>query len=199
MRIKRILLLSLLLCMFLCSCKAGKKKPDSFLVTKSTKMVFYEHDKIVNEIETKYQHDEIIEREDGLYEIRGTQETEDDKTNIIWLFTNEGRLIGSRSTDSYGSMEEYLSILDFTVDSYTYTRENFDEYEDNVIYYDDDTYEEVEIENGVIVEAKLYDSNDQLIYHIKCNEYGYTESLKYYVESELYYTVTNKYKEVSLD
>ena len=96
-------------------------------------------------------------------------------------------------------MEEYLSILDFSVDSYTYTQQNFDEYEDNVIYYDDGTYEEVEVENGVIVEAKLYDSNDQLIFHIKCNEYGYTESLKYYVSGTLNYSITSKYKEVSLD
>ena len=199
MKTKKILLLSLLLSFVLCSCSAGKKKPDSFLVMKSTKVVYYEGDEVVYEQETTYHADEIIEREDGLYEIRGTQETEEGESNIIWLYTDKGILIGSRSVDTYGSMEEYLSILDFTVDSYTYTQQNFDEFEDNVIYYDDDSYEEVKIENGVIVESKLYDSNDQLIFHIKCNEYGYTESLKYYVGGTLNYSITSKYKEVSLD
>lgn len=199
MKIHKILILSILTSLFLCSCSAINKRPDSFLIPKTTKIVYYEGEEAVYENETEYDYDEIIEREDGLYEIRGTQETEDGKTNIIWLFTDRGILIGSRSTDTYGSLEEYLSILDFTVDSYTYTQENFDEYEDNIIYYDDDSYEEIEVENGVIVEAKLYDCNDQLIFHIKCNELGYTESLKFYLDGELNYSISTKYKEVTFD
>ena len=201
MKTQKTCIAAFILSILLCGCNTAPEGQslESILVPKSTKMVSYDGETVVYEEETKYDHDDIIEREDGLFEVRGTFETSDDEGKIIWLYTGEGTLIGSRSTDSSSYQEDIMSIFDYNIDTYTYLRYDFEEYEDNVIYYEDGSYEEIDIEDGIIVEARVYDSNDELFLHIECNKLGYTESVKYYFQGALNYSATTKYKELSID
>lgn len=92
-----------------------------------------------------------------------------------------------------------MDYTNYNIESYINSSPNFDEYEDGIIYYEDDSYEKVKVENGVIVESKMYDSNDELLYRFEWNEFGYLESLKQYQNGEVYYTIENKYKKITFE
>ena len=197
MKKKSVILIGLLLSLLLCSCSAGRH-PEAFVVPKSSIVKYYDGSQEYV-TETVYKSHKIAERKDGLYEITGKQMTDGENSYITWLYSSDGIMIGSRTYSESSGRSESLNILDYNIESYINSSPNFDEYEDGVIYYEDGSYEKVKVENGVIVESKMYNLNDELLYRFKGNELGYLESLKQYQNGEVYYTIENKYKEITFE
>lgn len=59
---------------------------------------------------TNYSHDRVIVHDDGYIEVRGTMQSGDEKYSVQWLYTPDGKPVGSREEQSSGQKDTVLLL-----------------------------------------------------------------------------------------
>lgn len=124
---------------------------------------------------TNYSHDKVIVRTDGFIEVCGTMQSGDEEHSVQWLYTSDGKPVGSREIQS--GQEDYVLLFD-NYFNFVPGEGGVVKVEGNTVYYED-TYAVYDVENDMIREITSY-SDAQLYMHLKTNELGQTTELEFY-------------------
>ena len=142
---------------------------------------------------TNYSHDRVIVHEDGHIEVRGTMQCGDEEYSVQWLYTPEGKPIGSREMQQTGSAD-YMLFFDNCFD-FVPGENGVVKVEGKTVYYED-RYEVYELENDVIRRITIF-SNDKLSGEYRMNEFGQLTQLEFYgTNGDAYLKIAYTYEEV---
>ena len=61
---------------------------------------------------TTYSHDRVIVHDDGYIEVRGTMQSGDEEHSVQWLYTPEGKPVGSRVIQQQFGQEDSVFLFD---------------------------------------------------------------------------------------
>lgn len=144
---------------------------------------------------TTYSHDRVIVHDDGYIEVRGTMQSGDEEHSVQWLYTPDGKPVGSREEQPSGQKDTVL-LLDNYFD-FVPGEDGVVKVEGNTVYYED-YYEVYDVENDIIREITVY-SDGQPGNHFKMNEFGQLMEMELYDSSGVYLKVENTYEEIPVE
>ena len=144
---------------------------------------------------TTYSHDRVIVHDDGYIEVRGTMQSGDEEHSVQWLYTPDGKPVGSREEQPSGQKDTVL-LLDNYFD-FVPGEDGVVKVEGNTVYYEDH-YEVYDVENDIIREITVF-SDGQPGNHFKMNEFGQLMEMELYDSSGVYLKVENTYEEIPVE
>ena len=144
---------------------------------------------------TNYSHDRVIVHEDGYIEVCGTMQSGDETYSVQWLYTSDGKPVGSREEQSSGQKDTVL-LLDNYFD-FVPGEDGVVKVEGNTVYYED-YYEVYDVENDIIREITVF-SDGQPGNHFEMNEFGQLMEMELYDSSGVCLKVENTYEEIPVE
>ena len=145
---------------------------------------------------TTYSHDRVIVHEDGYIEVCGTMQSGDETYSVQWLYTPEGKPVGSRVIQQQFGQEDSVFLFDNYFD-FVPREDGVVKVEGNTVYYEDH-YEVYDVENDIIREITVF-SDGQPGNHFKMNEFGQLMEMELYDSSGVYLKVENTYEEIPVE
>ena len=144
---------------------------------------------------TTYSYDRVVVHEDGYIEVRGTMKTDGEEYSVQWLYTPDGKPVGSREEQSSGQKDSVL-LFDNYFD-FVPGEDGVVKVEGNTVYYED-YYVVYDVENDIIREITVF-SDGQPGNHFKMNEFGQLMEMELYDSSGVYLKVENTYEEIPVE
>ena len=144
---------------------------------------------------TNYSHDRVIVHEDGYIEVCGTMQSGDETYSVQWLYTSDGKPVGSREEQPSGQKDTVL-LLDNYFD-FVPGEDGVVKVEGNTVYYED-YYEVYDVENDIIREITVF-SDGQPGNHFKMNEFGQLMKMELCDSNGVYYEVEYTYQEIPVE
>ena len=144
---------------------------------------------------TNYSHDRVIVHEDGYIEVCGTMQSGDETYSVQWLYTPDGRPVGSREEQPSGQKDTVL-LLDNYFD-FVPGEDGVVKVEGNTVYYEDH-YEVYDVQNDIIREITVF-SDDQPGNHFEMNEFGQLMEMELYDSNGVYLKVENTYEDIPVE
>lgn len=197
MKTKRnIRLLSALLAVILCvtmltACGESSGKSTLSISFPKTVHTTYQGTETI----TNYSHDRVIVHEDGYIEVCGTMQSGDETYSVQWLYTSDGKPVGSREEQPSGQKDTVL-LLDNYFD-FVPGEDGVVKVEGNTVYYED-YYVVYDVENDIIREITVF-SDGQPGNHFEMNEFGQLMEMELYDSSGVYLKVENTYEEIPVE
>lgn len=192
----KVRLLSVLLTVILCATmltacgKSSGKRTLSVSFPKTARAINQGTETI-----TTYSHDRVIVHEDGYIEVCGTMQSGDETYSVQWLYTSDGKPVGSREEQPSGQKDTVL-LLDNYFD-FVPGEDGVVKVEGNTVYYED-YYVVYDVENDIIREITVF-SDGQPGNHFKMNEFGQLMEMELYDSSGVYLKVENTYEEIPVE
>lgn len=194
MKMKKFISLLVILCVataMLTACgKFSEERTRSVSFPKTAHATYQGTETITN-----YSHDRVIIHEDGYIEVRGTMQSGDEKYSVQWLYTPNGRPLGSREEQQSGQKDSVL-LLDNYFD-FVPGEDGVVKVEGNTVYYEDH-YEVYDVQNDIIREITVF-SDDQPGNHFEMNEFGQLMEMELYDSNGVYLKVENTYEEIPVE
>ena len=194
MKMKKFISLLVILCVataMLTACgKFSEERTRSVSFPKTAHATYQGTETITN-----YSHDRVIIHEDGYIEVRGTMQSGDEKYSVQWLYTPDGRPVGSREEQPSGQKDTVL-LLDNYFD-FVPGEDGVVKVEGNTVYYEDH-YEVYDVQNDIIREITVF-SDDQPGNHFEMNEFGQLMEMELYDSNGVYLKVENTYEEIPVE
>lgn len=194
MKMKKFISLLVILCVataMLTACgKFSEERTRSVSFPKTAHATYQGTETITN-----YSHDRVIIHEDGYIEVRGTMQSGDEKYSVQWLYTPDGRPLGSREEQPSGQKDTVL-LLDNYFD-FVPGEDGVVKVEGNTVYYEDH-YEVYDVQNDIIREITVF-SDDQPGNHFEMNEFGQLMEMELYDSNGVYLKVENTYEEIPVE
>lgn len=194
MKTKRIVrLLSSLLAVILCAAMltaCGKSSGTSTLSVSfpvTSRSIYYGEETI-----TSYSYDRVIIHEDGYIEVRGTMQNDDEEYRVQWLYTSDGKPIGSREMQPSGQKDSVF-LFDNYFD-FTPGEDGVVKVEGNTVYYEDH-YEVYNVENDIVREITVF-YDGQPGNHFQMNEFGQLVKIELCDSNGIYFKMENTYEEI---
>lgn len=144
---------------------------------------------------TNYSHDRVIIHEDGYIEVRGTMQSGDETYSVQWLYTSDGKPVGSREEQPSGQKDTVL-LLDNYFD-FVPGEDGVVKVEGNTVYYEDH-YEVYDVQNDIIREITVF-SDDQPGNHFEMNEFGQLMEMELYDSNGVYLKTEYTYEEIPVE
>ena len=144
---------------------------------------------------TNYSHDRVIVHEDGYIEVCGTMQSGDETYSVQWLYTSDGKPVGSREEQPSGQKDTVL-LLDNYFD-FVPGEDGVVKVEGNTVYYED-YYVVYDVQNDIIREITVF-SDDQPGNHFEMNEFGQLMEMELYDSNGVYLKVENTYEEIPVE
>lgn len=144
---------------------------------------------------TTYSHDRVIVHDDGYIEVRGTMQSEDEEHSVQWLYTPDGKPVGSREEQSSGQKDSVF-LFDNYFD-FVPGEDGVVKVEGNTVFYEDH-YDVYDVENDIIREITVF-SDGQPGNHFKMNEFGQLMEMELYDSNGIYLKVENTYEEIPVE
>ena len=192
----KVRLLSVLLAVILCATmltacgKSSGKRTLSVSFPKTARVTVQGTETITN-----YSHDRVIVHEDGYIEVCGTMQSGDETYSMQWLYTSDGKPVGSREEQPSGQKDTVL-LLDNYFD-FVPGEDGVVKVEGNTVYYEDH-YEVYDVQNDIIREITVF-SDGQPGNHFKMNEFGQLMEMELYDSNGVYLKVENTYEEIPVE
>ena len=194
MKMKKFISLLVILCVavtMLTACgKFSEKRTLSVSFPKTAHATYQGTETITN-----YSHDRIIIHEDGYIEVRGTMQSGDERYSVQWLYTPDGKPLGSREEQQSGQKDSVL-LLDNYFD-FVPGEDGVVKVEGNTVFYED-SYVVYDVENDIIREMTVF-SDGQPGSHFKMNEFGQLMEMELYDSNGVYLKVENTYEEIPVE
>lgn len=194
MKMKKFISLLVILCVataMLTACgKFSEERTRSVSFPKTAHATYQGTETITN-----YSHDRVIVHEDGYIEVRGTMQSGDEKYSVQWLYTPDGKPVGSREEQPSGQKDTVL-LLDNYFD-FVPGEDGVVKVEENTVYYEDH-YEVYDVQNDIIREITVF-SDDQPGNHFEMNEFGQLMEMELYDSNGVYLKVENTYEEIPVE
>ena len=194
MKMKKFISLLVILCVataMLTACgKFSEERTRSVSFPKTAHATYQGTETITN-----YSHDRVIVHEDGYIEVCGTMQSGDEKYSVQWLYTPDGRPLGSREEQQSGQKDSVL-LLDNYFD-FVPGEDGVVKVEGNTVYYEDH-YEVYDVQNDIIREITVF-SDDQPGNHFEMNEFGQLMEMELYDSNGVYLKVENTYEEIPVE
>lgn len=194
MKMKKFISLLVILCVataMLTACgKFSEERTRSVSFPKTAHATYQGTETITN-----YSHDRIIIHEDGYIEVRGTMQSGDEKYSVQWLYTPDGRPLGSREEQQSGQKDSVL-LLDNYFD-FVPGEDGVVKVEGNTVYYEDH-YEVYDVQNDIIREITVF-SDDQPGNHFEMNEFGQLMEMELYDSNGVYLKTEYTYEEIPVE
>lgn len=194
MKMKKFISLLVILCVataMLTACgKFSEERTRSVSFPKTAHATYQGTETITN-----YSHDRVIVHDDGYIEVRGTMQSGDEKYSVQWLYTPDGRPLGSREEQQSGQKDSVL-LLDNYFD-FVPGEDGVVKVEGNTVYYEDH-YEVYDVQNDIIREITVF-SDDQPGNHFEMNEFGQLMEMELYDSNGVYLKVENTYEEIPVE
>ena len=194
MKMKKFISLLVILCIaaaMLTACGRFSEKRTLSVSFPKTACVTYQGTETI----TNYSHDRVIVHEDGYIEVCGTMQSGDETYSVQWLYTSDGKPVGSREEQPSGQKDTVL-LLDNYFD-FVPGEDGVVKVEGNTVYYED-YYEVYDVENDIIREITVF-SDGQPGNHFKMNEFGQLMEMELYDSSGVYLKVENTYEEIPVE
>lgn len=194
MKMKKSISLLVILCIaatMLTACGRFSEKRTLSVSFPKTARVTYQGTETI----TNYSHDRVIVHEDGYIEVCGTMQSGDETYSVQWLYTSDGKPVGSREEQSSGQKDTVL-LLDNYFD-FVPGEDGVVKVEGNTVYYEDH-YEVYDVENDIIREITFF-SDGQPGNHFEMNEFGQLMEMELYDSSGVYLKVENTYEEIPVE
>ena len=192
----KVRLLSVLLTVILCATmltacgKSSGKRTLSVSFPKTARVTDQGTETITN-----YSHDRVIVHEDGYIEVCGTMQSGDETYSMQWLYTSDGKPVGSREEQPSGQKDTVL-LLDNYFD-FVPGEDGVVKVEGNTVYYED-YYVVYDVENDIIREITVF-SDGQPGNHFKMNEFGQLMEMELYDSNGISLKVENTYEEIPVE
>lgn len=194
MKMKKFISLLVILCIaatMLTACgKFSEERTRSVSFPKTAHATYQGTETITN-----YSHDRVIVHEDGYIEVCGTMQSGDETYSVQWLYTSDGKPVGSREEQPSGQKDTVL-LLDNYFD-FVPGEDGVVKVEGNTVYYEDH-YEVYDVQNDIIREITVF-SDDQPGSHFKMNEFGQLMEMELYDSNGVYLKVENTYEEIPVE
>lgn len=194
MKMKKFISLLVILCIaatMLTACgKFSEERTRSVSFPKTAHATYQGTETITN-----YSHDRVIIHEDGYIEVRGTMQSGDETYSVQWLYTSDGKPVGSREEQPSGQKDTVL-LLDNYFD-FVPGEDGVVKVEGNTVYYEDH-YEVYDVQNDIIREITVF-SDDQPGNHFEMNEFGQLMEMELYDSNGVYLKVENTYEEIPVE
>lgn len=194
MKMKKSISLLVILCVvatMLAACgKFSEKRTRSVSFPKTARVTYQGTETLTN-----YSYDRVVVHEDGYIEVRGTMKTDGEEYSVQWLYTPDGKPVGSREEQSSGQKDSVL-LFDNYFD-FVPGEDGVVKVEGNTVYYEDH-YEVYDVENDIIREITVF-SDGQPWNHFKMNEFGQLMEMELYDSSGVYLKVENTYEEIPVE
>ena len=194
MKMKKFISLLVILCIaatMLTACgKFSEERTRSVSFPKTAHATYQGTETITN-----YSHDRVIIHEDGYIEVRGTMQSGDEKYSVQWLYTPDGRPLGSREEQQSGQKDSVL-LLDNYFD-FVPGEDGVVKVEGNTVYYEDH-YEVYDVQNDIIREITVF-SDDQPGNHFEMNEFGQLMEMELYDSNGVYLKTEYTYEEIPVE
>lgn len=194
MKMKKFISLLVILCVataMLTACgKSSGKRTLSVSFPKTAHATYQGTETITN-----YSHDRVIVHEDGYIEVCGTMQSGDETYSVQWLYTSDGKPVGSREEQPSGQKDTVL-LLDNYFD-FVPGEDGVVKVEGNTVYYEDH-YEVYDVQNDIIREITVF-SDDQPGNHFEMNEFGQLMEMELYDSNGVYLKVENTYEEIPVE
>ena len=194
MKMKKFISLLVILCVavtMLTACgKFSEKRTLSVSFPKTAHATYQGTETITN-----YSHDRVIVHEDGYIEVCGTMQSGDETYSMQWLYTSDGKPVGSREEQPSGQKDTVL-LLDNYFD-FVPGEDGVVKVEGNTVYYED-SYEVYDVQNDIIREITVF-SDGQPGNHFKMNEFGQLMEMELYDSNGVYLKVENTYEEIPVE
>ena len=192
----KVRLLSVLLTVILCATmltacgKSSGKRTLSVSFPKTARVTDQGTETITN-----YSHDRVIVHEDGYIEVCGTMQSGDETYSMQWLYTSDGKPVGSREEQPSGQKDTVL-LLDNYFD-FVPGEDGVVKVEGNTVYYED-YYEVYDVQNDIIREITVF-SDGQPGNHFKMNEFGQLMKMELCDSNGVYYELEYTYQEIPVE
>lgn len=144
---------------------------------------------------TNYSHDRVIVHEDGYIEVCGMMQSGDETYSVQWLYTSDGKPVGSREEQPSGQKDTVL-LLDNYFD-FVPGEDGVVKVEGNTVYYEDH-YEVYDVQNDIIREITVF-SDDQPGNHFEMNEFGQLMEMELYDSNGVYLKTEYTYEEIPVE
>lgn len=194
MKMKKSISLLVILCIaatMLTACgRFSEKRTLSVSFPKTTRVTDQGTETITN-----YSYDRVVVHEDGYIEVRGTMKTDGEEYSVQWLYTPDGKPVGSREEQSSGQKDSVL-LFDNYFD-FVPGEDGVVKVEGNTVYYED-YYVVYDVENDIIREITVF-SDGQPGNHFEMNEFGQLMEMELYDSSGVYLKVENTYEEIPVE
>ncbi len=194
MKMKKFISLLVILCVataMLTACgKFSEERTRSVSFPKTAHATYQGTETITN-----YSHDRVIVHEDGYIEVCGTMQSGDETYSVQWLYTSDGKPVGSREEQPSGQKDTVL-LLDNYFD-FVPGEDGVVKVEGNTVYYEDH-YEVYDVQNDIIREITVF-SDDQPGNHFEMNEFGQLMEMELYDSNGVYLKVENTYEEIPVE
>ena len=194
MKMKKFISLLVILCVataMLTACgKFSEERTRSVSFPKTAHATYQGTETITN-----YSHDRVIVHDDGYIEVRGTMQSGDETYSVQWLYTPDGRPLGSREEQQSGQKDSVL-LLDNYFD-FVPGEDGVVKVEGNTVYYEDH-YEVYDVQNDIMREITVF-SDDQTGNHFEMNEFGQRMEMELYDSNGVYLKVENTYEEIPVE
>ena len=145
---------------------------------------------------TNYSHDRVIVHEDGYIEVCGTMQSGDETYSVQWLYTPEGKPVGSRVIQQQFGQEDSVFLFDNYFD-FVPGEDGVVKVEGNTVYYED-YYVVYDVENDIIREITVF-SDGQPGNHFKMNEFGQLMKMELCDSNGVYYELEYTYQEIPVE
>ena len=192
----KVRLLSVLLTVILCATmltacgKSSGKRTLSVSFPKTARVTDQGTETITN-----YSHDRVIVHEDGYIEVCGTMQSGDETYSVQWLYTPDGKPLGSREEQQSGQKDSVL-LLDNYFD-FVPGEDGVVKVEGNTVFYED-SYVVYDVENDIIREMTVF-SDGQPGSHFKMNEFGQLMKVELYDSNGVYLKTEYTYEEIPVE
>ena len=194
MKMKKFISLLVILCVataMLTACgKFSEERTRSVSFPKTAHATYQGTETITN-----YSHDRVIVHEDGYIEVCGTMQSGDETYSVQWLYTPDGKPVGSREEQPSGQKDTVL-LLDNYFD-FVPGEDGVVKVEGNTVYYEDH-YEVYDVQNDIIREITVF-SDDQPGNHFEMNEFGQLMEMELYDSNGVYLKTEYTYEEIPVE
>lgn len=194
MKMKKFISLLVILCIaatMLTACgKFSEERTRSVSFPKTAHATYQGTETITN-----YSHDRVIVHEDGYIEVCGTMQSGDETYSVQWLYTSDGKPVGSREEQPSGQKDTVL-LLDNYFD-FVPGEDGVVKVEGNTVYYEDH-YEVYDVQNDIIREITVF-SDDQPGNHFEMNEFGQLMKVELYDSNGVYLKTEYTYEEIPVE
>ena len=188
--ISLLVMLGIIVAMLTACGKTSGKKALSVSFPKTARVTYQGTETLTN-----YSYDRVVVHEDGYIEVRGTMKTDGEEYSVQWLYTPDGKPVGSREEQSSGQKDSVL-LFDNYFD-FVPGEDGVVKVEGNTVYYED-YYVVYDVENDIIREITVF-SDGQPGNHFKMNEFGQLMEMELYDSSGVYLKVENTYEEIPVE
>ena len=194
MKMKKFISLLVILCVataMLTACgKFSEERTRSVSFPKTAHATYQGTETITN-----YSHDRVIVHEDGYIEVCGTMQSGDERYSVQWLYTPDGKPLGSREEQQSGQKDSVL-LLDNYFD-FVPGEDGVVKVEGNTVFYED-SYVVYDVENDIIREMTVF-SDGQPGSHFKMNEFGQLMKVELYDSNGVYLKTEYTYEEIPVE